>query len=214
VDEPDETEQTPGSTTNDPDVVETTQARVDGNQEASPIRVIKAKALCLFQGLLLLILLIGGLPNFHPAQKALREMLDPLIDALGLWQGQWELFAPDPDSINVRVVAVVEFEDGETAQWRSPEWQEMSVAAKFRHFRMAEYVDGIRKDPNRGAWPALANWVARQVNHPQGRDSDRVRVELWRHWVVIPPPGSPLPPLSPPLPMREEYKFYEQGLAP
>lgn len=194
---------------------EAMDAQRDDDECAGPTPgSLKAKALMLFQALLLMILLVGGMPTIHPAQRALRRGLDGLIDGVGLWQGQWELFAPNPDRSNARVVAIVEFEDGATAEWRSPEWQELSALARFRHFRMAEFVDGIRQDNNKGAWPAFARWAARQVAHPQGIDSRPVRVELWRHWVVIPPPTSPLPPLSSHLPMDQRAKFYERRLVP
>ncbi len=167
-----------------------------------------------FQALLLFVLATSALPTLHTAQDKLREMLDPLVDAVGLWQGQWELFAPEPDKVNVRVVAIVEFADGVTGGWRSPNWQEMSAAARFRHFRLSEFVDGIRLDNNSGAWHAFARWVAREVEHPEGGDAAPVHVTLWRYWVIIPEPESPLRPLSSPLPMSNQSRFLELELAP
>ena len=167
-----------------------------------------------FQATLLFVLLSSGLPTLHPAQDALRGALDPLVDGVGLWQSQWELFAPEPDKVNVRVVGFVEFADGVTAGWRSPDWRSMSAAARFRHFRLAEFVDGIRLDSNRGAWPAFARWVAREVQHPDGGDAPPVRVTLWRYWVVIPEPESSLSKLSDPLPMQLQNEFHVQELTP
>ena len=106
------------------------------------------------------------------------------------------------------------FRIGITEGWRSPNWQTMSVAARFRHFRLAEFVDGIRMDANRGAWPAFARWVAGEVQHPDGGAAPAVRVTLWRFWVVIPEPESPLSRLSNPLPMRQQSEFHVQELAP
>ena len=167
-----------------------------------------------FQVLLLCVLLTSGLPTLHPAQDALRETLDSVVDAVGLWQSQWELFAPEPDKVNVRVVAFVEFADGVTGGWKSPDWQTLSGAARFRHFRLAEFVDGIRLDSHRGAWPAFARWVAREVQHPDGGAAPPVRVTLWRYWVVIPEPRSPLSKLSDPLPMQLQDEFHVQELTP
>ena len=166
------------------------------------------------QAMLLFVLLTSALPTVHPAQDALRETLDPFVDAVGLWQGQWELFAPEPDKVNVRVVAFVEFEDGVMGGWRSPNWRTLSAAARFRHFRLAEFVDGIRLDAHHGAWPAFARWVAREVKHPEGGDAPAVRVTLWRYWVVIPEPQLPLSLLSDPLPMRLQAEFHVQELTP
>lgn len=167
-----------------------------------------------FVVLLLFVLATSALPTLHPRQDALREWLDPFVDAVGLWQGQWALFGPEADKINVAVRAVVEFEDGATAEWNSPDWRELSPLQKFRHFRLMEFTDGIRRSSNSGAWSAFADYVVRTSPHPSDPSVPATHISLWRHFVVIPEPEMPLRPIADPFPLVRKYRFYQQDLAP
>lgn len=167
-----------------------------------------------FIAALLCILLVSGLPTFFPAQGRLREWSDDFVDALGLWQGQWQLFAPEPDKINVRVRAYVQFADGADAVWTSPDWRRLSAWEKFRFFRQGEYFDGVRQNANRGAWPALARYVRTHVPHPKGLDVPVRRVILHRDYVVLPPPSDPLRPVSRPFPLSDTYVFHWENVRP
>ena len=53
------------------------------------------------------ICLIDAPPAVHPHPVELVTRLDPLVDRTGLWQGSWQLFAPQPKSIDVEVSARV-----------------------------------------------------------------------------------------------------------
>lgn len=126
-----------------------------------------------------------------------RRIIDPVLDKTGLWQGPWNLFAPEPDKINVRVGATIQYADGQVAEWRSPEWQTMGPVRRFMDFREMEWVDGIRLDDNRGAWDAYAQYLARTVVHPTGSRSPAVGVRLTRYWATIPPPSTAVLPAEP-----------------
>lgn len=163
---------------------------------------------------LLFILAASAVPTVHPSQDALREWLDPFVDTVGLWQGQWELFGPEADKINVAVAGVVDFADGARAEWRSPDWRTLSVLEKFRFFRFAEFADGIRRNANGGAWPAFADFVVRTTPHPTDPSVQATHVALWRHFVIIPEPQTPLRPLANPFPLDRKYRFYSRDLEP
>jgi len=164
----------------------------------------------------IIVVLCGtALPTFHPAQFRLREWLNPLIDGLGLWQGQWQLFAPEADKVNSAIVGVVEYDDGTTYEWRSPEWSQRSPWHKFRHFRMMEYADGVRLDDNAGAWDALAAHVYAVGSDATGDTPPKPgTVSLWRHWTVIPPPEEPLRPMSESFRPDQRIKFHEIRVSP
>jgi hypothetical protein len=152
-----------------------------------------------FVALLVFVLATSAAPTLHPSQDAFREWVDPFVDGIGLWQGQWELFGPEVDKVNVAVVGVVEFADGERVEWRHPVWRESSPLQKFRHFRLMEFTDGLRQDSNRGAWRAFAEYVVRTNPHPTDPSVRATRVSLWRQFVNIPVPRAPLRPIAEPV---------------
>lgn len=150
-----------------------------------------------FIGVMLFLMLVDGLPSAGRFHQRLKGAVDELLNVTGLWQGSWNLFAPEPDKANVRLVATVTFEDGARASWESPDWRSLSAVSRFLQHRYSEYIDAVAWDDKKAAWPALADYVARTVEHPAGREAKAVQVELERYVSVIPPPAAarwqPLP---------------------
>ena len=105
------------------------------------------------------------------------------------WQGGWQLFAPDPDKINVSITANVSFPDGREVVWRTPDWRSMSAWQRFLRFREAEFIDNVRQDRNACVWPSFADCLGRSIAHPNEPDLKPTMIVLTRHWVVIPPPN-------------------------
>jgi hypothetical protein len=156
------------------------------------------------------LIVIDATPNLGTLHAKLRSALDPVMDVTGLWQGSWQLFAPDVDKLNVRVEAEVLFSDGERTIWRSPDWPRLGGWQRFMLFRHQEYYDNIRMDQNRGAWHSLAEHLARTVRPPSGAEATPARVTLKRQWAQIPtlaPGSSPLP-AGPHEQFTHEYTFY------
>lgn len=136
----------------------------------------------------------------------LADDIDPVMDMTGLWQGPWNLFAPDVDKVNVRVSAEIVFANGKQTAWRSPDWEQMSVWDRFVAFRHEEYVDSIRLDDNAGAWAPLARHLARTVV-PRGA-GPVLHVSLTRHWAEIPPPETHPLPARPYTEFKDSYMFF------
>ena len=57
--------------------------------------------------------LVAIVPRQNLAHERLRGFLDPIYDKAGWVQKPWDLFAPNPTRMNVRVLAVIAYEDGE-----------------------------------------------------------------------------------------------------
>jgi hypothetical protein len=156
------------------------------------------------------LILIDATPELGSAHTLLRVILDPVMDVSGLWQGSWQLFAPDVDKLNVRVEAEVVFSDGERTLWKSPDWPRLDAWQRFRLFRHQEYYDNIRLDQNRRAWRALALHLARTVRPESGSEAVAERVTLKRRWARIPnlEPGTLPLPAGPHEVFLDEYTFY------
>ena len=145
------------------------------------------------------LILIDATPTTCAVHESLKYGVDPLLDMTGLWQGSWQLFAPNVDKRNIRVEADVMFSDGRRAVWRSPDWPRLSGWQRFVLFRHQEYYDNIRMERSRSVWPTLAQHIARTVTPAEGSAATVVRVTLLRTWSDIPvlEPGAPLVPAGP-----------------
>ena len=137
----------------------------------------------------LLVLAIDSAPELGDWHRKIKNDLDAYLDVTGLWQGGWQLFAPDPDKVNVSITANVTFEDGREVIWRSPDWRSMSTWQRFLSFREAEYIDNIRLDNNAGAWTDFSYYLSRTVKHPEATNLKPTMIVLTRDWVIIPPPN-------------------------
>ena len=137
----------------------------------------------------LVVIAIDAAPEIGIGHRYLKDKLDPLLDKTGLWQGQWKLFAPEPDQINVGITAEITYGDGQISVWHSPQWRSLSAWQRFLQFRHAEFIDNVRKDENSCVWPSYADYLARTVPHPEGLDVQPTNIVLSRQWVMIPPPN-------------------------
>jgi hypothetical protein len=137
---------------------------------------------------LLSLFAIDALPASTALHARLQLEVDDVLDVTGLWQGRWNLFAPEPDKVNTWISAEFTYPDGSVRRWRSPDWRGLGVFERKRLFRHMEYFDNIRLSDNRKAWAALAQWLAVTEGRQASGGPLPVRVELTRHKNLIPPP--------------------------
>lgn len=149
---------------------------------------------------------IDALPSCHLAHSEARSILDPLLDKSGLWQGPWNLFAPDVDKTNTCVAAEFTTSSGRTYQWRSPDPAKMNPWSKFWNFRWLEYYDSIRNNANKAAWPDLVAWLKRQPDVIPAAE-EVISVKVFRSWshVDVDTLGN-----ADKYPYRERFQFYEE----
>ena len=81
-------------------------------------RCVKKKHLInTFLVVLLFLILVDATPSTSLAHQKLKDTIDPLLDVTGLWQETWQLFAPEPDKVNVKVTAHITCADGSSRFW-------------------------------------------------------------------------------------------------
>ena len=164
---------------------------------------------------LLLTFTVDATPYFGPRIGELKAKIDVPIHRLGIWQGSWTLFAPEIRKINLRVKAIVTFQDGKVVTVESPNWPQMSNWQRFWHYRDGKFVDAIRADAKQGFWPSYARHFAFNTPHPEGKKVPVTHVTLVRSWTDIPFPSKET--LALPLdtwkvtPTSLSYPFYEGG---
>ncbi|MBZ5641262.1 MAG: hypothetical protein LAO19_00740 [Acidobacteriia bacterium] len=148
---------------------------------------LKRVLLNVFIGGNLLFILVWAFPFNARWSIGTRRLIAPYMNLCGLDQS-WNLFAPEPQSINAYLVAEITYRDGQTRTWNFPMPQDYGY---FRRYFMARRLkwsaDNLRLDENAALWPDAARYVARVNDMP---DNPPVTVNLVRHWSFIEPPLS------------------------
>lgn len=159
-----------------------------------------------FIAALLLLIFIDGMPT---TPEPVRYLFDSTVDRLGIWQGPWYLFSPDPDNQNSRFRAEITYYDGETREWRSPGWERLSPAQAFRKHRQLEYYDKFWSVSREPVWDSLADYLAHS-ERPGATGAKRpkqVRMIAELAAVNLPPSG-PWPKVTAPRAYDESWVVF------
>jgi hypothetical protein len=104
------------------------------------------------------------------------------LGRVGLWQGQWTLFAPNPKINNAWLAAEVYRPDGTQHEfWSSTYWADTSGWERFRGFRHINYNNRIQTQGQQAA-NDLADYLARRLIGPTAVpiDVDQPLDSRWR----------------------------------
>jgi len=82
---------------------------------------------------------IDTIPRAYSIADLPKSWIHPLLVRLGLSQGDWPLFAPNPVLNNGVLVAELTDSQGNPATWTSTDWQQASAWKKFLRFRHMNY---------------------------------------------------------------------------
>src|SRR5688500_12947717 len=96
---------------------------------------LKLIAINAFIAAIVAFMLIDSLPQ---SPQALQLAVQPIVQRIGVHQGPWSMFAPDPDRLNLRMRAEITYRDGQTAEWHSPEWRSQSLGERWTRHRHQE----------------------------------------------------------------------------
>ncbi len=122
----------------------------------------------LFVATLLLVIAIQCTPRQFAWIDLAKDASGPLARRLGLSQGEWSLFAPEPTLNNAWFSAEIYAPDGTLTSWNSTYWGTASGAQKFRDFRMMNFGNRLsRRDPL--AREDFADYLARKMIGPNAR---------------------------------------------
>lgn len=143
-----------------------------------------------------------------PVAGWLLGKIAPLANLTGISTSTWSMFAPNPDATNHRLRAKIEYRDGSTVEWRSPDWPELSCWQRFWTSRELEYIDKIAYNSPQERWQAFADFLAarhRQNPRPEGAPK---RVTFVMEEAIIENPADPAGggwlPMSQPIPRTRE----------
>lgn len=112
--------------------------------------------------------------------------VDAYLSFFSIYQ-DWLMFAPDPNRLNIKLSAVIEFDDQSKTEYKFPDSSRMSLAQKYtggEKFRKL-ISEGISKDKNRFMWKDASKFVLRQVRD-ENLGKIPLKVKLIRHWYETP----------------------------
>lgn len=155
------------------------------------------------------IVVLFALDTLPCTPDSVRGLMEPLMDSTGLWQGTWNLFAPNPDSRNHRLRADLYYPNGTHRVWSSPDWRSQSTWQRFIGHRETEFIEKISDEVNRSAWHDFAMFVARQESLRMKVPQMPITIELSVIWSDISPPeGAVWKPVARAEPLGQERVFF------
>lgn len=119
----------------------------------------------------------------------------------GLWQ-YWDMFAPDPLSVDGYMSANVRYADGTiTTEGNYPRIAAMPIPQKYVSERYRKFLERSASNSTAYMWPILAQRIA--LNATKDPNNPVIEVQLVRHFRAVGPPGQ-----DPDAGKFKEYVFY------
>ncbi len=106
--------------------------------------------------------------------------LSNVLNRVGLWQGQWTMFAPDPILNNASLSAEFEDDKGNTKYWDSPDWKHVETFEKFYRFRYVNFYNRIHLDRNARALKDFCDYLAENES-----EAAVVRLKIFRNSTTL-----------------------------
>jgi hypothetical protein len=134
-------------------------------EERSANRRVPQAAVSIFILFHLIAITAWALPVNFSAVRDLREIIRPYMLWTGLYQS-WDMFAPNPKSIDAYIKAVVFTQDRHMKVWTFPRMEELSFRERYPKERYRKFAEMLPDQKNEALWPGVAAHVARLFNNP------------------------------------------------
>jgi hypothetical protein len=129
----------------------------------------------------------GAIDLLPGAPPALQSQLSRGLTRLGVQQGAWSLFAPEPDRVNARFRVEIAYRDGQHIVWTSPDWRLEPVCRRWRSHRRFEWLDHLVPQGRPSVWEAWCRYLVR-TQRPDLADPVRgAQVRVILEEAIIPP---------------------------
>ena len=102
--------------------------------------------------------------DFSPI-KNVRQLIEPYMVWTGLFQ-RWDMFAPDPPTVNSYVKTVVISRDRHMQVWSFPRMEELGFGERYRKERYRKFLEVLPQQQNAPLWPDVARHLAMQFDSP------------------------------------------------
>lgn len=113
---------------------------------ATAQRAVKPWIVRFFVLAMIVSILLETIPSFLTVFNPVKKPVNRILQHLGLAQGDWPLFAPNPVLNNGTVEADILDDKQQHFRWRSPDWSTQSVSEKFFMFRQMNYFQRLPRN--------------------------------------------------------------------
>lgn len=152
------------------------------------LKTLTKRLTVLFIAAHLTCIVVWSIPSDALWWKRLKQVIEPTMLFTGLWQG-WDMFSPEPLSINARLTAELTLKDGTMQEWKFPEVASMGPVDAFYGERWRKWaIDRVRLDENAKVWPDTARYVLRHASI--NAENPPTELKLVRHWRTIVAPAN------------------------
>lgn len=103
----------------------------------------------------------------------------------GFWQ-YWDMFSPNPASIDFYGTALVCYKDGTAKNYQFPRMYTMGIPKKYVSERYRKFYERAHTEDDSWIWPIFAQRVA--LINDYDPNNPPVKIVLTRHWYQIAPP--------------------------
>ena len=124
------------------------------------------------------VIFLDIIPPSWPMFSQPKQWLSNVLNRVGLWQGQWSMFAPDPILNNAYLSAEFEDNQGNKTYWDSPDWKKTGNLEKFYGFRHLNFFNRIYLDQNNRALKDFADFLVRTEGRPTVRSVKFFRTSM------------------------------------
>ena len=152
----------------------------------------------------IILVAIDTLPTAYSPFTSLKYETNHRLRHLGLSQGDWPLFAPDPVLMNGVIVAELIDQKRNPHSWSSIDWSQASIWEKFYRFRHMNYLQRVGNTT--AATEDLADYAKRVLPN----QNDQVNHGPWYPAIQFMEPV----PLEPPIVESKIFQFEQRMVIP
>ncbi len=134
------------------------------NANASTSSPLRRTLVSLFFCVLASSLILDAIPWSWTSLVPAKESLSSLYNRIGLWQGEWPLFAPNPVVDNGWLSADYTDVEGNRYTWNSPHWVQTDAWSRFYRFRHVNLYNRIHLLQNVRGLRSFTEYLSRTVS--------------------------------------------------
>jgi hypothetical protein len=142
------------------------------------LQSIKRVALNAFIIFHLIAIVCWSVPINNPVIHFVKESVRPYFLWTGLFQS-WDMFGPDPKSVNSYLEAVVIYDDGTSQLWSFPRMELLSYSDRYFKERYRKYEENLQNNDFADLWPDAARYIARINSNSAHRVQKVLLVVRW-----------------------------------
>jgi len=128
--------------------------------------VVRKIAIAVFVFSFAVAIAIDTFPEAWAVRFPIRRHVHHVLTCLGLQQGDWPLFAPNPRISDGLLVGEIQDANGNNGIWTSSDWSKVSAFEKFYRFRHLNYSQRVGR--NFDASNDLADYLQRSIPDREG----------------------------------------------